>query len=443
MELVSAPSPAPTSEISAVEALLNLNSCVGTNSSCAAPKKSSSGRKRKGSPRKDEEQSASGTGAPTSPTNLCIEPEGAVSAPASTVGTVSPSASSPSPAAMSPLAVDQSAFQTFQGWGQSKQVGRPKGSKSALPKGCSVLWAKPVTLKRAVDPLGGHVALPPATPAASPLVRSAPFSATPPSPQPNQAQQLLASGGANGDTNGDNKRQRTLTLHNGPGFAAAGGIGAVLKWDQATMHASPGASPSAVLMPFPPAPAAGDAAITARAASAAVAAPPIKQPPGPTPTVALVSVPVPGPHMTNVMMIAAPTGSSGTVHHPPQPVACRGAGVAGGGRRAGKAEPGAAHRAPGGARWNTLVSQDGKITDMRRRPGMQPQTSAQPRAVAAPLLLPASIVERAALKDVPAAAAAEPPTAPLATPHQLVLPPMAQPRQMLSQPPSPPPPTGP
>ena len=40
MELVSAPSPAPTSEISAVEALLNLNSCVGTNSSCAAPKKS-------------------------------------------------------------------------------------------------------------------------------------------------------------------------------------------------------------------------------------------------------------------------------------------------------------------------------------------------------------------------------------------------------------------
>eukprot|EP00325_Prymnesiales_sp_UTEX-LB-985_P025905 CAMPEP_0174723994 /NCGR_PEP_ID=MMETSP1094-20130205/42418_1 /TAXON_ID=156173 /ORGANISM="Chrysochromulina brevifilum, Strain UTEX LB 985" /LENGTH=323 /DNA_ID=CAMNT_0015925137 /DNA_START=61 /DNA_END=1032 /DNA_ORIENTATION=+ len=35
--------------------------------------------------------------------------------------------------------------------GRSKQVGRPKGSKSAIPTGCSVLWANPITLKRSTD----------------------------------------------------------------------------------------------------------------------------------------------------------------------------------------------------------------------------------------------------------------------------------------------------
>ena len=54
-----------------------------------------------------------------------------------------------------------------------------------------------------------------------------------------------------------------------------------------------------------------------------------------------------------------------------------------------KGEPGAAPRAPGGARWNTLVSQDGKVTDMRRRPAVLP-----PCALPAPVLahkLPPSV----------------------------------------------------
>ena len=61
--------------------------------------------------------------------------------------------------------------------------------------------------------------------------------------------------------------------------------------------------------------------------------------------------------------------------------------------------PGAAYRAPGGARWNTLVSFDGKVTDMRRRPDPATQPIAQPGAQTFMMTMPMGV---AAMMEPPA-----------------------------------------